>query len=94
MIDGAGALLAQVSSTLDAADRLGRAPASVILAAVVLVLAGALVVTVREVMRLHTARLADAAAPVIPEGMCPAMVVPVVDAPPGASSTPRPRAAR
>lgn len=62
MIDGAGALLAQVSSTLDAADRLGRAPASVILAAVVLVLAGALVVTVREVMRLHTARLADAAA--------------------------------
>ena len=57
-----GALLAQAGATLDAADRLGHSNVPTILAAIVLVLAGAVVVLVREVVRQHAARLADAAA--------------------------------
>lgn len=55
-------LLAQARETLDAADRLGHSNVPTILAAIVLVLAGAVAVLVREVVRQHNARLADAAA--------------------------------
>lgn len=53
-------LLAQARETLDAADRLGHSNVATVLAFAALVLAGAVAVLVREVVRLHAARLADA----------------------------------
>lgn len=59
---GTEALFAQTGAALDAADRLGHAPASVILAAVVLVLVMVVGALAREVVKLHAAiHAADAA---------------------------------
>lgn len=56
-----GALpLAQARETLDAADRLGHSNVATVLAFAALVLGLAVGVLVREVVRLHAARLADA----------------------------------
>jgi hypothetical protein len=53
-------MLAQVGATLDAADRIGNSNVPTILAFIVVVLAGALAVCVREIVRLQNARHADA----------------------------------
>lgn len=57
----AAPLLAQARETLDAADRLGHSNVSTVLAFVALVLGLAVGVLVREVVKQHAARLADAA---------------------------------
>ena len=52
---GLAPMIAQASATLDAADRLGHAPASVILAAVALALVVVVGALAREVVKLHDA---------------------------------------